>query len=212
MNALLQNLAPTFVAFLLVGWCAWPEGPWTSLSPTPSASSDGLSPKLSRAALTPEIAASWSRDPFQVATPRAPSAGASDPRGVSPVLERADAAPQENRADANSLPAIPMLHLGATYLRGTQQLALINGRVYKPGDALSTEPKATEPWTVHGIRRDQVILKTSDRVFVLTYSGLQNSSQTNGFWRRLVLPWLAAQHATAQHTGPAAPTSTAQGG
>lgn len=210
MQALLKNLAPSLTVFAIVAWCVWSQPTSRSLGPNLSTAKPAAASRLSRTVLAPEIAATWSRDPFQVLATNGPESTADVPPEPS-VRQKSETAARAERVDRpvrEPESSIPSFHLGATYLRGAQRMALINGRVYEPGDVIASESAPSTQWALHDIRRHDVVLQAENRFVVLTYRGLEDAPASIGgaLWNRWLSPWL-----TRPERREASPTQANEG-
>lgn len=155
----------------MVGYCCWPyvfglgQGAATPATDTPAA--------IAASALLPSIDPAPDRDPFRVATPAQavtePSTDAAHDEASAEFefdagTERGD----ELESDANR--SLGRLALSATFVRGDQRVALINGRVYAPGEPLADSGSSASPFVVSEIFADKVVIERNGQTTELSYS------------------------------------------
>jgi hypothetical protein len=164
MSGTLGRLAPTAAVAAFVAWCVWPyiggAGPQRFVQEPPGV------PQIADSLLQPAIVPAGDRDPFRPA--RADQPGPSDF-----VAEAAKPAPRQAAPLAQVRPGdvLDQLVLDATIIHGDRRLALINGQVCGPGDAVAVSGLTTEPCTVTEITAHKVLLTFRGETLQLEYRG-----------------------------------------
>ena len=132
MDVRVSKMVPTLIVTAAVSYCCWPH--WVG---TATGAVKG------RAAM-PEIAATVLKPP----PPPDPPRNLFAPDGIASVSETPKLKPAAKAvAPVHEDPAklLNGLSLKAIWVRGGRRLALINGRLYAPGDALETGTRAGHP-------------------------------------------------------------------
>lgn len=161
----LQKLGPISVVAIVFTWCCWPY--ITDSAAIGSKEAKNI-PILSKSLLSPTVKSSDGRDPFAVLGEATAQmlANAAPPTPDDIEKKTADAA---KTTDANS--PRQSLVLSATYLQGGQGVAaIIDGKIYRPGQTLAAKDAAGNLWTVKQILADQVVLKNNGGIKVITYA------------------------------------------
>ncbi|HLA83985.1 MAG TPA: hypothetical protein VJL29_04250 [Thermoguttaceae bacterium] len=179
MAELMQRMGPMTVVAAIFVWCCWP---YLTGSAT-SAGSSGIAniAALPKSLLSPVIKASTAHDPFQCI-----KSAALDAAVESELAKAAGQAADEADADAKGTDAAgtnqpSSLVLTGIYVRGDRGIAVIDGRLYQPGERLAAPDTAGKVWTVERVLLDRVVLRLGDEVKVLeiTYPS-QTSSADKG--------------------------------
>jgi hypothetical protein len=113
------------------------------------------------------------RDPFNLDAKSAAAAGAK-------AIAKA---PQEDRlADF-----VEQAVLNATIIQGKTRLAVINGKLYKQGEAVAVAGRGASPLVVKTVKRHEVELGAEGRRFTLTYTDRLTKGKSGG--RRAGASW-----------------------
>jgi hypothetical protein len=161
---------------VMVGYCCWPYvfGSGSTFVAQPSEAAPAIAASL----LMPPIDPAPGRDPFRVA-PRAPTIAevsmapahddAQTESQASPPIDSTD------DSDTGTTESPGMLALSATFVRGDQRVALINGRVYSPGDPLADSGSSTVPFVVSEIFADRVVIERKGQTTEVSYSDIDST-------------------------------------
>ena len=190
MSVAIEKYAPTAIIMALAAWCCWPylSEPGGAAGPK----EDGKLLKISNSLLSPAIKPVCRRDPFR---PADTTSTVSDKHGQPTASPKHGAAATSSRGNGTSLvssqnreaptpsaagragPApnadipniLQSLTLGATYIRGDQRIALINGRVCREGEQLAISNAREAPCLVKQIFPDKVVLQYRGQTTELEY-------------------------------------------
>jgi len=160
----ITKFAPTAIVAALATWFCWPYLDGTDLAGGTSQESSFT--KINASSLAPSIAGASGRDPFQPPPPEEADLAESD-------------APEETAEEATArgvcLPEAegedrpPDLVLQATCIRGNRRLALINGRLYAPGEAVTLARPAAFPYVVRKIFPHKVLIEHRGKILEVSY-------------------------------------------
>ncbi|WP_169979090.1 hypothetical protein [Tautonia rosea] len=155
----LIKLGPLTGFLLAVGYCVWPHvaPPLHQAAPTPAL------PKIDSSLLKPAFGPPSTRDPFRETNhPAELAARPSNGEASQAPLRNVPSLPPE----AAVTPRMPSsaFTLGATLVSGDRRAAIIDGRVYRQGEALERPESSTRnEWTVTQIEPGRVVLGRRDR-------------------------------------------------
>ena len=192
MAITVHKTAPTAIVAAMVLICCWSS---LELSEKHAADAPGAIPEIAASLLTPAVDAPSSRNPFRSAA--SPRAGELASRGDAISPPRATGAPG---TELDARDAISGLDLSATYIRGKDRMAIINGRLYGVGDSLTLPGPSPDSCTIGGIEPQKVLVERRGQALELTYGD------------RLAQPKGASQAASGRgrRASNAAGTGTAQ--
>jgi hypothetical protein len=181
MNALLVKVVPTAVVLAVGGYVVWPylgPGGGEAAAPAPAANparagATEIPPALLRPVPVPPPA----RDPFDDPEERRAVVRESVRQRLKDLVKRLEegrrvrpgAPAQAGRGGAVDGP-LAGLTLNATYIQGGRAAAVINGRVYRPGQHVAGggDPDA---FTLAEVRLHSVVLRQHGRDLELKYGG-----------------------------------------
>ena len=160
----IAKFAPTAIVAALAAWCCWPY--LGGVEPAGGTSQQSSFTKINSSSLVPSIAGASGRDPFQPPPPEEPALAESEEseETAEKATVRGASPPEEDGADR---PAD--LVLDATWIRGNRRLALINGQLCAPGEALTATRPATIPYVVRQISPHKVLIEHRGEMLELTY-------------------------------------------
>ena len=193
----LGTMAPTILAVGLVGYWAWP---FVSAADA-EAKKDPAVPQIAPAMLSPKIMPAPGRDPFREPGkaetpngPHGPGTAPGQPKKEAPAASKG--APGQTGAAAASPKGPPgakpptawlsALTLNATCTTGSRPTAMINGRLYSPGESLRLPGATVGPGTVpdhalHGARVSlaeihayRVVLESQGKKIDLGYANVDS--------------------------------------
>jgi hypothetical protein len=186
----LGKLSPTFLAVGLVGYWAWPF-----LSAADGeAQKETAVPQIAPAMLSPKIKPAPQRDPFRgpgeaeaSKSPFGPGAASGRPK------EQGPAAPKDAAAKSGVLAATPKgpagakdpaawlseLALTATCTMEGRPMAMINGRLYAPGETLRLAGATGGPVTVAEIQAYRVVLELQGKKLDLAYANVDSGPRSS---------------------------------
>jgi hypothetical protein len=167
------------VVGVMVGYCCWP---YVFGSGSGSVAQPVVAPAaISASQLTPAIDPAPARDPFRIA-PRAQvgvEVSTTNRREDAQAEIEADTATEtKNDSDQDTIESLGALALNATFVRGDQRVALINGRVYSPGEPLADAGSFKSPFVVSEIFADRVVLERKGQTTEISYPDLHSTSPT----------------------------------
>jgi hypothetical protein len=154
MSNELIKLGPLAGFLLAVSYCVWPHvaPPPHQVAPTPAL------PTIDASLLKPDFGPASLRDPFRQADDPARLADRPGEGKASPVTSRMVSSNTPGAAAA-ARPSAPGFVLGATLVSGDRRAAIIDGRVYRQGEALDRpEGSPRVSWTVARIEPGRVVL------------------------------------------------------
>jgi hypothetical protein len=175
------KVAPTAVVVIVSGVCTWPYL-WAS-GDDPAGPKAAMPTEISAALLDPAVGTNFNRNPFlvteadQMALARIVFNRIKD-RVVVWYKQHAPARDEVNDkgnavgtvgADLNA-----EFVLNGTYLHPDRQLAMINGRVYAPGEALKGIDPARGRYVLAEVRPHSVVLTVRGKPQELTYPPLNS--------------------------------------
>jgi hypothetical protein len=167
MSPWINKVAPTALVAALVAWCCWPH--WSGARSDDLGQPPESLPKIAHALLSPHIEAASDRDPFALS---AASEADSTQIAASPTAEfpQAKLVVKKRPSWEEIAATLSKLSVEATFIHGSRRMALIDGRVYEPGDALRVGiPEASEPCLVARISARNVLIRHRDKALTLTY-------------------------------------------
>jgi len=180
MTATTSKTLSMGVVGVMVGYCCWPyifgpdHGPAVQQAESP--------PAIAASVLMPALEPAPDRDPFRAVPP--PKVVARE--SIPPVHDDADAESDSDtgteagrESEPDRLESLGPLALNATFVRGDQRVALINGRVYAAGDPLADSGASTTPFVVSEIFADKVVIERKGQTTELAYPGLTATSQSS---------------------------------
>jgi hypothetical protein len=173
------TIARAGVAIGVVAYCLWPAS-----EPGADAKGQAAGPlEIAAAQLSPAIQPPPTRNPFRPAD-APPNRFADADQAAKAAARGGSAAAKGSARGAASAIADPLadLVLGATSV-GSRRLAIINGRLYEPGQAVPLPEPSPGRCVVEEIRPYQVVLHCGDRRLALNYAdkatGLQQAKGNN---------------------------------
>lgn len=180
--------APTLVVIGVAGLAAWPSlFPEAAPRPPEAATRPStVNPPLPPAGKDP------GPDPFRLA--QVAPAKVASPAGSKP------GGPATASAAKSGLPAVAddedrvlrHLKLGGTFVDGSEQLAIIDGKVYARGESIRGADGSTLPYRVVGVSKDHAMLRRGRRDFLLGFSNAPRPAST-----RTAAPNLARSSASS---------------
>jgi hypothetical protein len=171
MSGTLSRLAPTAAVAAFVAWCVWPYV--SGAGPRRFVQEPAEVPQIAGSLLQPAIVPAGDRDPFRPADADQPDPSDLVARAAEPAARQAAPAAEEAAPLAQVRPGdvLDQLVLDATIIHGDRRLALINGQVCGPGDAVVVSGLTTEPCTVAEITAHKVLLTFRGETLQLEYRG-----------------------------------------
>jgi hypothetical protein len=156
----IAKIAPTAAAAAMVTYCCWPHlfaGPVRENRPA------GKLPQVAATLLSPVFAEPAERNPFLARSNPEAAAESDKPNtkadnSAAPVTDADEADPIEHWV------------LNATLLRGDRQFAVINGRLYQPGERLAPADSPDSQFVVTQIDANEVVIRGPRRTLRLRYS------------------------------------------
>lgn len=169
------KFAPTAIVAALAAWCCWPY--LGGAEPAGGASQQSSFTKINASLLAPSIAGASGRDPFQPPSPE--EAAVAESEESEKAAEKAtvrDASPAEEEGADRPANFV----LDATCIRGNRRLALINGQLCAPGEALTAARPATVPYVVRQISPHKVLIEHRGEILELTYRNPPQKTRSGG--------------------------------
>ena len=158
----LNKTGPTAAVLAMIGYFCWPYLEGTDSggrAPGPA-----KLPEITAALLAPQIDSATERDPFRITAMTHPGVAADAGPG------RAGPSPQDAPSEAEITRQLSRLVLKATYIRGDQRAAFINGRLYMQGEPLAISESTDPPFVVAEVHADKVVIEHRGRTVELTYT------------------------------------------
>ena len=167
MKVPIRRLGSTAVIGAMAFYCCWPY----MRGPSGIAVVQGPSKlrEIAAAQLSPKFHPPPNRNPFQhvretITVDRSPTMAAVEPANGS--------ASRKNLSNA-----LIGLSLNATYIRGHQRVALINGKEYAQGELLGSSESAAQRCIVAQILPQRVLIQCEGRIAELNYTDGVDSSR-----------------------------------
>ena len=193
MNTRLLNLAPLLIVVGVVGYAAYsirPADPGAIPAQTPSSAPGDQAARAGvQLAGTEEPDPSVpgkppkkSRDPFRTV---AEIEAAARPKSTADSARKTASPPKKTQIKNEDKPPpsgpyaakVQVLTLNATFLQGRDELAVIDGRIYRTGQSLEGTEGARIPLRVTKVSASQVILQAGDTRYSLGYPALGETAR-----------------------------------
>jgi hypothetical protein len=162
----LNKAAPTAVVAGVLGYCCWSS--LSTSEPKGGALEETRVAGIAVSLLSPPIAPPPVRNPFRSGERSTAQAAAA------PVARASDRPAPAPTAGAGPREAPIGLDLTATFIRGEDRVAMINGRLYGPGDTLG--PSGADAAVIAAIYPNKVLLRRQGQPVELTYSNAVRAS------------------------------------
>ncbi len=163
MAELMRKMAPMAVVAMVFAGCCWP---YVSGSATGTSSQqDSDIAQLSKELLSPVLKPANDRDPFRPVKLALGSLKGNQPGSGGPGRNGPGG---KKAAEATHLRQREFA-LGGTYVQGNRSMAIINGKVYEPGDTLAGSDAARQSWVVKRILPEEVLIQSGEKTTKLTY-------------------------------------------
>jgi hypothetical protein len=179
MAASFLKMAPTIVVVAASAACAWPYL-WGPLEAAPPGPKEAPLPEIKAALLEPAVGTNFDRDPFQeTAAARLALARPAFARLQARVVGWFRRRPADDPGDGTYAATGKVeaagpgadLVLNGTFLQGERRLAVINGRVYAPGEPLKGLDAARGRYVLAEVRPLAVVIDAPGRRLELSYRG-----------------------------------------
>jgi hypothetical protein len=204
--------APAAIVLVAAGVCAWPYL-GASSDDAPAGPPAAPPTEIAATLLEPAVGTNFDRDPFQEA-----AAARLALARVAFARLQARAAGWFRRRPADGPAAAPGpvqpigpgadLVLNGTFLQGERHLAMINGRVYAPGEALKGLDEARGRYVLAEVRPLSVVIDARGRRLELSYRGPSSTPQAGAAKR----PAVSAGKAALRPPAPRPPAAKAPAG
>ncbi len=165
--------APTLVVIGVAGLLAWP-----SLFPEAAPRPPEAAPRPSTAnPPLPPAGKDPGRDPFRLAKAPAKAEPPASSKPGGPATASAAKPGLPAVADDEDL-VLRDLKLGGTFVDGSEQLAIIEGKVYARGESIRGADGSTRPYRVVGVSKDHAVLRRGRSDFLLGFSNAPRPAST----------------------------------
>lgn len=164
MTLALAKFAPPVLAMAVTGYCVWPylDAPEDTNPPARPAL-----PKIEPQQLSPTLAPTLERNPFELAGALAPKPVAEEKAKTAASQSAARPGGRMNRpADRKPEASRSLLEgwsLGATVVHGPRRGAIINGKVYDEGEMVAPPQRDGKGLRLARVERDRVLLQEPGR-------------------------------------------------